>query len=35
MLYLVLPRVRAGTRGHVALACCAMIFYATGFVSLL
>ena len=34
-LYLVLPRVRAGTRGHAALACCAMIFYATGFVSVL
>src|SRR3712207_2867392 len=34
-LYLVLPRVRAGTAGHAALASCAMIFYATGFVSLL
>ena len=34
-LFLVLPRVRAGTRGHAALASCAMIFYATGFVSLL
>ena len=34
-LFLVLPRVRAGTLGHAALASCAMIFYATGFVSLL
>jgi hypothetical protein len=34
-LYLVLPRVRAGTRGHAALACCGMIFYATGFASVL
>ena len=29
-LYAVLPRVRAGTAGHAALACGAMIFYATG-----
>ena len=34
-LYFVLPRVRAGTRGHAALACCAMIFYVMGCVSLL
>ena len=34
-LYVVLPRVRAGTAGHAALASCAMIFYATGLVSLL
>jgi peptidoglycan/LPS O-acetylase OafA/YrhL len=34
-LFLVLPQVRAGTRGHAALASCAMIFYATGFVSVL
>ncbi len=32
-LYLVLPRVRAGTAGHAALAGVAMIFYATGLVS--
>ena len=30
-----LPRVRAGTLGHAVLASSAMIFYATGFVSLL
>lgn len=29
-LYAVLPRVRAGTAGHAALAGAAMIFYATG-----
>ena len=34
-LFLILPRVRAGTAGHAALASCAMIFYATGLVSLL
>jgi isoprenylcysteine carboxyl methyltransferase (ICMT) family protein YpbQ len=34
-LFLLLPRVRAGTRGHAALASCALLFYATGFVSLL
>jgi isoprenylcysteine carboxyl methyltransferase (ICMT) family protein YpbQ len=34
-LFLLLPRVRAGTRGHAALASLAMIFYATGFLSLL
>jgi hypothetical protein len=34
-LFLVLPRVRAGTRGHAALASFALIFYATGFVTLL
>jgi hypothetical protein len=34
-LLVVLPRVRAGTTGHVALTSLAMIFYATGFVFLL
>ncbi len=34
-LYLVLPRVRAGTPGHAALASLAMIFYAAGCVSML
>ena len=32
VLYIVLPRVRAGTTGHAALACGAMIFYAAGLV---
>ena len=32
VLYVVLPRVPAGTAGHAALACGAMIFYATGLV---
>ncbi len=31
-LYAVLPRVRAGTAGHAALACGALIFYAAGLV---
>ena len=31
-LYAVLPRVRAGTAGHAALACGAMLFYAAGLV---
>jgi isoprenylcysteine carboxyl methyltransferase (ICMT) family protein YpbQ len=31
-LFVVLPRVRAGTYGHAALASTALIFYATGFV---
>ena len=31
-LFAVLPRVRAGTYGHAALASTALIFYATGFV---
>ncbi len=35
VLFTILPRVRAGTPGHAALAGVAMIFYATGFVSLL
>ncbi len=35
VLFTILPRVRAGTPGHAALAGAAMIFYATGFVSLL
>ena len=30
VLFAVLPRVRAGTRGHVALASWALILYATG-----
>ena len=34
-LFMILPRVRAGTPGHAALASLAMIFYATGCVSLL
>jgi hypothetical protein len=34
-LFAVLPRVRAGTRGHAALAGGALIFYATGFVWML
>ena len=34
-LFALLPRVRAGTPGHAALASLAMILYATGFVSLL
>ncbi len=32
LLFLVLPRVRAGTPGHAALAGAALIFYAAGFV---
>lgn len=31
-LYVFLPRVRAGTAGHAALAGAAMVFYATGLV---
>jgi hypothetical protein len=34
-LFAILPRARAGTPGHAALATLAMILYATGFVSLL
>jgi hypothetical protein len=34
-LFAILPRVRAGTPGHAALASLAMILYATAFVSLL
>ena len=30
-LFVVLPRVRAGTVGHAALACGALVFYAAGF----
>lgn len=30
VLFAVLPRVRAGTRGHVALASGALVLYATG-----
>ena len=29
-LFVVLPYVRAGTRGHAALACTALLFYAAG-----
>lgn len=35
LLFAVLPRVRAGTMGHAALASGALIFYATGFVATL
>ncbi len=31
VLFTVLPYVRAGTPGHAALACGALIFYAIGF----
>lgn len=34
-LYVVLPRIRAGTAGHAALAGLALIFYATAFVTVL
>lgn len=29
-LFVVLPYVRAGTRGHAALACAALVFYVAG-----
>ena len=32
-VFAVLPRVRAGTAGHAALACGAMMFYGAGLVS--
>ena len=35
VLFAVLPYVRAGTKGHAALACCALAFYAAGFVQTL
>ena len=35
VLFAVLPYVRAGSFGHVALACCALIFYAAGFFQIL
>ena len=35
VLFVVLPRVRAGTPGHAALASGAMILYVTGFVWML
>lgn len=35
LLYVVLPRVRAGTAGHAGLAALALIFYATGLVATL
>ena len=35
VLFTFLPRVRAGTPGHAALASGAMIFYVTGFVWML
>ncbi|MDP8953124.1 MAG: hypothetical protein M3N18_12990 [Actinomycetota bacterium] len=34
-LFVVLPRVRAGTVGHAALACGALLFYAAGFLGTL
>ncbi len=34
-LFVVLPYVRAGTRGHAALACGALISYAVSFVQVL
>jgi hypothetical protein len=34
-LFAVLPYVRAGTRGHAALACAALLFYAASFVQVL
>jgi hypothetical protein len=35
VLFAVLPYVRAGTPGHAALACCALILYAAGFLQIL
>ena len=35
VLFVVLPYVRAGTRGHAALACGALVFYVVGFVAAL
>jgi hypothetical protein len=35
ILFALLPRIRAGTPGHAALASGAMIFYVTGFVRML
>ena len=35
LLFVVLPRVRAGTAGHAGLAGLALLFYATGFVTML
>jgi hypothetical protein len=35
VLFALLPRIRAGTPGHAALASGAMIFYVTGFVWML
>lgn len=32
-LFVILPYVRAGTRGHAALACGALVFYGVGFVA--
>ena len=34
-LFAVLPYVRAGTRGHAALACAALLFYAASFMQVL
>jgi hypothetical protein len=34
-LFAVLPYVRAGTAGHAALACAALVFYAAGLASVL
>ncbi len=35
VLFTVLPRVRAGTAGHAALACSALVFYAASFLQTL
>ena len=35
VLFAVLPYIRAGTAGHAALACGALIFYAAGFLQAL
>lgn len=34
LLFAILPRIRAGTAGHAALASGALILYAVGFVSM-
>lgn len=34
-LFAILPYVRAGTVGHAALACGALIFYVTGLISMM
>jgi isoprenylcysteine carboxyl methyltransferase (ICMT) family protein YpbQ len=34
-LFILLPRIKAGTAGHAALASSALIFYVAGFVSLI
>jgi len=35
VLFAVLPHVRAGSFGHMVLACCTLIFYALGFFQVL